>query len=239
MKNLHGLILFLLNITCISAMDLEMVTIKPKRFEKIPFELQIYNWPSDILAKIADNIIDLTIHEYEKTKECIDQKKYQKYSLNKLLLGIECAQEFHQLQKICQHEIGDKKFLVQELLILPRHEREVFMRMASRSMVKSLAGSNIGIDDFNKIKAIENENLKKGLKLKMLIHGEMPLYGLLVGYAMILQWVPMVIIVPTKFSEASDGERLAMYASFGAMFGGFALIMISAPIGCKAVFYQG
>ena len=219
-------------------MDLEMVTVKPKKFEKIPFELQMHNWPSDVLAKIVDNIIDLTIHEYEKTKECIDQKKYQKYSLNKLLLGIECAQEFYQLQKMCQYKIGDKEFLAHELFSLPREQQEIIIRMANRSMVKSLGGSNIGIDDFNKLKAIENENLKKGLKLKTQIHGEMPLYGILVGYAMILQWPLMMIMMP-KPGEASYGERVAVYVSMCAFLSSFVLIMIFAPFYDKAVFYQG
>ncbi len=231
-------IVLLFACSCVHAMDLEMVTIKPKRFEKIPLELQMHNWPADVLAKIADNIIDLTIHEYEKTKECIDQKKYQKYNLNKLLLGIECAQEFHQLQKMCQHKIGNKKFLAQELFSLPREQQEIIIRMANRSMIKSFAGGNVGINDFNKLMAIENKNLRKGLKLDTLIHEEIPIYVILGGFSMILQWFPMLMIIP-KLDEASYREVVAMYVSLGLVFGGAVLIMIFAPSYDKAVFYQG
>ena len=150
------------------AMDLEMVHIKPKKFEKLLLAAQVSYLPLELRAKVAENIIDLTIHEYEKTKECIDQEKWKKYNLNELLLGIECAQEFHTLQKMCQHKIGGKKFLAQELFALPCNQRDVFMRMANRSCFKMEVEGNVALADYNIIRTMENEHITKGLKLAFL-----------------------------------------------------------------------
>lgn len=205
----YTVLIFFLSVTCACAMDLTMVTFKPKRrFEKRSLVLQISNLPVELQSKVFKNIIYLTIHEYEKTKKCIDAIELNKYNLNKLLLGIECAQEFHQLQKMCQREIGDKKFLAQELLILPCHEREVFIRMANRSKIRSFIASNIGGNDFKKLVIMKNENIKKGLRLKTrTTRNEMLLYFIIGSTAMMLQWFPMVMI----FSKANFVMEVSTY----------------------------
>ena len=116
-------------------------------------------------------------------------------------MGIKLLQEFHQLQKMCQSEIGDKKFLAQELLILPCHEREVFIRMANRSRIRSFIASNIEGNDFKKLVIMKNENIKKGLRLKTGRRDEMLLYFIIGSTAMMLQWFPMVMIF--SFSKAN------------------------------------
>ena len=160
--------MFLCVMSRVYAMDLEMVRIKPKKFEKLPLELHIKNWPMELQQKVAENIIDLTIYEYEKTKECIDQEKWKKYNLNELLLAVECAQEFHTLQKMCQHKIGGKKFLAQELFALPRNQRDVFMRMANRSCFKMDVEGNVSLADYSIIRTMENEHITRGLVLSVL-----------------------------------------------------------------------
>ena len=99
----YAAIVILFVIPYVYAMDLDIVCIKPKRFKTLPLELQ---------SKIVENIIDLTVHEHEKTKECIDQKKWKKFNVSELLLGVKCAQGFQSLQKTCQKEIGCKSVYV-------------------------------------------------------------------------------------------------------------------------------
>lgn len=79
-----------------------------------------------------------------------------------LLLGVKFAHEFLKVQKICAREIGNKKFLAQELFVLPRKEREAFIRMAKHSF---FASGNIRPDDYEIIKKMSQEDIKKGLNL--------------------------------------------------------------------------
>ena len=77
--------------------------------------------PLELQGKIIKDFFNLIISEDKKSKKCTDQRQLEEHTLHvPVFLGVKCAQEFYQLQKMCQHKIGNKRFLAQELFALPR-----------------------------------------------------------------------------------------------------------------------
>src|SRR5260221_4168738 len=139
------------------AMDLE-VQKKENPFNMLPLELR---------GRIIKDVFNLIIYEDKKVKTCIDQKKLGKYALRMpIWLGIECIQEFRELQKICQKRIGNKTFLPHQLFCLDRKYREIFIRMANRSGVRQEFEGNLDEADFKGIMAMEDKDIKKDLSLR-------------------------------------------------------------------------
>ena len=155
---------------CAHAMDLELYK-RENPFNMLPLELR---------GRIIKDVFNLIIHEDKKVKSCIDQEKLEKYVLRvPTWLGIQCIQEFRQLQEICQNKIGDKTMLPHQLFVLDRKYRDIFIRMANRSWLSELEG-NIDRDDLKKLMAIEDKDIKKGLVLKV-SRGEIYKYIYLLG----------------------------------------------------------
>lgn len=121
--------------------------------------------PLELHGKIIKTIFNLVLDKNQESKKHSNQKIVQDFGLGiPILLGVKFCNEFYQMQKICAEEIGGKKFLAQELFVLPRQEKEVFIRMAHYPI---LASGNIRSDDYAIIKKMSQENIKKGLKLKV------------------------------------------------------------------------
>ncbi len=221
--------LFLFTVTCSYAMDLTMVTIKPKR----RFDSQIYQQknyidklPLELQGKIIKDVFNLIIFEDDKSKKHTDQHQLEEYVLHiPLILGIKCAQGFYQLQKMCQDEIGSKRFLAQELFVLPRKHQDIFIRMANPSKIRSFIGINIGRDDFMELMAIENKSIKKGLQLHTVIKGEMLVYCIFGTLTMMLLCPPMMMILP-EFSKANFVERVAIRISKWSFLSSWPLLLI-------------
>lgn len=154
-------IIFLYFVPCVYAMDLEIVQKRENCFDKLPLELH---------GKVIKNIFSLIIREDEQVEICIDQKKLKKYRLQhvQILLGIEYAQQYYLVQKACQNKIGDKTFLAPELFVLPREQRDVFIRIANRGFFVSVSEGDLSGDDYKILEAMKNENTKKGLTLRLL-----------------------------------------------------------------------
>lgn len=198
---------------------MDMVT-RPKCFiNELPLEVQ---------NKIIKNVFDLMITEDEYVKASFDQKKLEKHHLRiPMTLGITYAQEFHQLQKICQKEIGGKKFLPQELFILPCNERDIFIRMAeraNRSGIRLEFEGNISRNDLKTLMAIEDKNIKKGLELKVSRGGEV--YYIAIG-GMIMLCGSVIAASLLKFDETNFVHiwigRIIMYSFLSS----FPLVLIA------------
>lgn len=124
--------------------------------DKLPLELQ---------GKIIKDFFNLIISEDKKSQKCTDQKQLEEHTLHvSVFLGVKCAQEFYQLQKMCQHKIGRKRFLAQELFVLLREQRDVFIRISDHSLFYE---GDICADDYKIITEMASENIKKGLVLRV------------------------------------------------------------------------
>ncbi len=174
---LYVITFFLFSIPCVHAMDLE-VQKKENLFDELPLELH---------TKIIKTIFSLIIREDDDSdehreainkcfnriipREHIDQKKLDQYVLYiPIPLGVALTYKFHQLQEMCQNEIGGKKLGARELFVLPREQQDVFIRMASRGFLKRVSEGDLSTDDYKVLEVMKDEGIKKGLKLKLL-HG--------------------------------------------------------------------
>ncbi len=166
-KALYIAVVFFFFIPSICAMDLEAVTTKPKKSEKFLLVSEMHKvLLCELQRKVFGNIIDITIYEYEKTKECIDhQEIWQKLDVKFLSLQIGYAQK---LQKICQDRIGGKKFLAHDLFFLPYQQQDVFIKIANHGFLEYLSEGDLSDDDYKILETMENENIKKGLTLRLL-----------------------------------------------------------------------
>jgi len=125
-------------------------------FDKLPLEVR---------GKIARTLFNVVIDQDAQVKKNIDQKKLKKYPLTMPTLSAICfAHDFCEMKKVCQSEIGGKKFLASALIVLPKQQRDAFARMANDS---GLIFGNIRVDDYKIIEAMENKNIKNGLCLQV------------------------------------------------------------------------
>ena len=175
--------IFLFFIPCVHAMD--------NPFNMLPLELH---------GRIIKTVLNLIIHEDNRSRKATDQKKLKKHHLHMpIALGIQFTQEFSQLQKICQKEIGRKKFLAQELFILPREQKDVFVRMANRSNFRTDFEGNIDNADLMTLIAIEDENIKKGLDLHVAKGGKCYYVGMITMIMLCSPFLIMPIFDPTNY----------------------------------------
>jgi len=212
---------FLFTMSCACAMDLQMVTFKAKKKENF-FNIL----PSELRNRITEDVFHFIIDEDEDLKKCFDCRKWEQHVLHvPLLLGMKFIQEFYQLQRMCQREIGFKKFSARQLFVLPREQKDIFIRMAKRSEVKSFIEGNIDVNDFKTLMAVENEDIKKGLKLLTYHKGKVWLYTLFGLVVAIFQFFPMVLILP-QFGRGNIVEKAIGYASAVSCFSGIFLLPI-------------
>lgn len=239
--------IFLFIVSCACAMDPTMVMYTPKkRFDTQITQKKNYidELPLELQGKIIKDVFNLVIHEDDKSKKRIDQEKLSEYVLHiPLILGIKCAQEFCQFQKMCQDEIGGKSFLAQELYCLPREPRDIFVRMANRSKIKLFIEGNIDDDDFENLVAMKNEDIKKGLKLATVRKGKKLLYCIYGAICMSFQWFPMVMMLP-EYDKQNSVERVAMRISMFSFAISLPLLLICGCFydqgkGVEERFYRG
>lgn|GEM_PF-3858845 len=130
-------------------------------FDELPLEVQ---------GKIVKNIFNLVIHKDDQSKKYSDHVILERYGLAiPILLGLKFSYEFFQLQRNCKWKIGGKKFVAQELFVLSHEEKAVFERMAKHPF---LASGNIMPGDYAIIKEMNNEDIKKGLDLRVNYNNE-------------------------------------------------------------------
>jgi hypothetical protein len=157
--------------------------------------------PLELHGKIVKNIFDLVVHKDEGCKKYIDQEKLKKYIQNiPLFLGIKVAHEFSQFQEICQYKIGFKKFNARQLFVLPCQQRDLFMRIANRSVFEE---GDMYVDDK---KIIDNmpSDIKKGLCLTINRASPALIYtknasvlGIFLGISSLLA----MLNIPTKYEK--------------------------------------
>jgi hypothetical protein len=120
--------------------------------------------PPELHSKIVKNIFDLAVYKDEDCKQHINLEKLEKYVPEMpILLGIKVADEFSQFQRIFQPKINGKKLLAHELFVLPRRERDAFVRLANRS---SFLEDDLYVDDYQII-VNTPKNIKEGLWLRV------------------------------------------------------------------------
>lgn len=121
--------------------------------------------PIELHGIIIKNLFSCVIYNDEELKKDIDQKKLEAYVLKTPIeLGVKFVNEFDCLQTLCQSRIGNKQFLARQLFVLSREERDVFIGIANRSVFLS---GNIGEQDYSVLKKMHNQDLIKGLRLKV------------------------------------------------------------------------
>jgi hypothetical protein len=156
-------IVFLLFAPCMHAMDMTVIT------REIAKEGSFYELLPELRGRIIKDIFNLIIHEEAQDKAFINQNKLDECKLCiPVFLGLKCVREFSQLQNQCKQEIGGKTFAARELFVLPRKERGVFMRIANRGFLEYMCEGDLSDDDYKILETMENENIKKGLTLRLL-----------------------------------------------------------------------
>jgi hypothetical protein len=160
-------------VTCAHAMDLSLFFTHNSSYDdfKEPIVLQrsyenyVDELAFELQGKIVKDMFNFVVHQNKKSKKYIDQKKLEKYILHiPILLGIKFVDELSQWQKICQNKIGNRKLIAQDLFSLPNKERDVFMRVANRSLFRA---GDIDGDDFRIIVDMTNKNVRRGLSFSV------------------------------------------------------------------------
>jgi len=221
-------IVLLFSVTCAHAMEIGIAsTLRNRQGNKDIFfkESIIQNngyfdtLPLEVQGKIIKTILNLVLDKNQDSKKHSNQKIVQDFGLGiPILLGVKFCNEFYQMQKICAWEIGGKKFLAQELFVLPRQEKEVFIRMAHYPM---LASGNIRFDDYVIIEKMSQNDIKKGLRLKVNLIDEKLDYinnasyiSFIVGMAGQLFLQPFFSFIPSFFCLTcmAGGGCLSLFA---------------------------
>lgn len=117
----------------------------------------LHTLPQDIQGKIIKDVFLLSIAKYAYKKD-INQEALEKYLLKKttVALGLSYINEFFELEKMCQKEIGHKKILAEKLFGLSKKEQDVFVRMANRS---DLLDGNINYDDYQILAKMKQQDI--------------------------------------------------------------------------------
>lgn len=167
-------IILLFSVPCAHAMKIDSVpTVSNRRNNRdnflkkpiVPINGCFDKLPVEVQGKIIKTIFNLVIDKNQESKKHSNQKIVQAFGLSiPIFLGVKFCNEFYQMQNFCDEEIGGKKFLAQELFVLPRQEKEVFIRMAHYPI---LASGNISSEDYVIIKKMSQNDIKKGLRLKV------------------------------------------------------------------------
>jgi hypothetical protein len=215
-------------IPCAHAMELE-VQKRENPFNMLPLELR---------GRIIKDVFNLIIHEDKRVKPCVDQKKLEEHTLKvPMFLGLQCIQEFRELQKICQNKIGNKTMRPDLLFVMDRKYRDIFIRMANRSGFRSEFEGNVSRDDFKAIMAMENNDIKKGLKLRASIGGR-AYYGAMVGMVMLFQFFVLMPFFPNKRSESTWVHDVMSKISLGCALISPLIIFISAFVKAQHAYHE-
>jgi len=188
-------------------------------FDQLPLTVQgeiFKNRLAIIMSKDVDS------EDAKKKYEFIDQIKLKNYVLEvPLLLGVKFFNEFFQIQKMCESEIGGKRFVASELLCLPQKERDVFIRIANRSFMQR---DHIDVADYEVISKISQKDITKGLSLEV-----RPLNKVFiffdkirnVGFLGVFMGILTLLVLCTSFEKY---QSVLSPIPFVSMFGGLGLV---------------